>query len=83
MQECYSRFDKEFWGSSGRKIVYPSSTKFLYEVETTSSVVGGEIRRYFVYVKPKVHVGHYEEDEFHESFMTKEEFRDKNLDLLL
>ena len=83
MQDCYLRFEKEFWGSSGRKIVYPSASKFLYEVEAMTSVVGGEIRRYFVYVKPKVHIGHYEEDEFQELFMTKEEFRDSKIDEII
>ena len=83
MQDCYLRFEKEFWGSSGRKIVFPAGTKFIYEMESMSSVDGGEVRRYFVYVKPKVHVGHYEEDEFQESFMTKEEFRDSKIDEII
>ena len=63
--------------------IFPIGTKFIYEMETMSSVVGGEIRRYYVYVKPKVHVGYYEEDEFQESFMTKEEFRDKKIDEII
>jgi hypothetical protein len=83
MEDCYLRFEKEFWGKRGRKIVYPAGTKFIYEVETMSSVVGDKIRRYFVYVKPKVHIGYYEEDEFHESFMTKEEFRDRRIDEII
>ena len=48
-----------------------------------TSVVGGEIRRYFVYVKPKVHIGYYEEDEFQESFMTKDEIRDRRIDEII
>ena len=83
MEDCYLRFEKEFWTTRGRKTIFPIGTKFIYEMETMSSVVGGEIRRYFVYVKPKVHVGHYEEDEFQESFMTKEEFRDKKIDEII
>ena len=80
MEDCYLRIEKEFWTARGRKTIFPAGTKFIYEMETMSSVVGGEIRRYFVYVKPKVHVGHYEEDEFQELFMTKEEFRDRKID---
>ena len=83
MEDCYLRNEKEFWTARGRKTIFPSGTKFIYEMETMTSVVGGEIRRYFVYVKPKVHIGYYEEDEFHESFMTKEEFRDRKIDDLI
>ena len=83
MEDCYLRFDKEFWTSRGRKTIFPAGTKLFYEVETMTSVDGGEVRRYFVYVKPKVHVGYYEEDEFQESFMTKEEFRDKKIDEII
>jgi GTPase len=83
MEECYLRFEKEFWGKRGRKIIYSAGTEFIYEVETMSSVVGGEIRRYFVYVKPKVHIGYYEEDEFHEVFMTKDEVRDLKIESII
>jgi hypothetical protein len=34
-------------------------------------------------VKPKVHIGYYEEDEFQESFMTKREIRDKKIDEII
>lgn len=83
MEDCYLRFDKDFWTGRGRKTIYTAGTKLFYEVETMTSVVGGEIRRYFVYVKPSVHIGYYEEDEFHESFMTKEEIRDKRIDEII
>ena len=83
MEDCYLRFDKEFWTARGRKNIFPAGTKFIYEMDTLSSVLGGEIRRYYVYLKPKVHVGHYEDDEFHELFMTKEEFRDRKIDDLI
>lgn len=83
MEDCYLRFDKEFWTARGRKNIFPAGTKFIYEMDTLSSVLGGEIRRYYVYLKPKVHVGHYEDDEFHESFMTKEEFRDRKIDEII
>ena len=83
MEDCYLRFEKEFWTARGRKTIFPAGSKFIYEKETMSSVDGGEVRRYFVYVKPKVHVGYYEEDEFQESFMIKEEFRDKKIDEII
>ena len=83
MEDCYLRFDKEFWTGRGRKTIYPARTKFIYEVETMSNVVGDTIRRYFVYVKPKVHVGYYEEDEFNEVFMTLNELRDKRIDEII
>ena len=83
MEECYLRSDKDFWTSRGRKTIFPAGTKLFYEVETMTSVDGGEIRRYFVYVKPKVHIGYYEEDEFHDSFMTKDEIRDKKIDEII
>ena len=41
-----------------------------------SSVDGGEARHYYVYGKPNVHIGLYDEEEFNEIFMTKDEIRD-------
>ena len=83
LNNCYLKFEKEFWTARGRKTIFPVGTKFIYEMETMSSVIGGEVRRYFVYAKPKVHVGHYEEDEFHELFMTKEEFREQQINKII
>lgn len=83
MEDCYLRFDKDFWTSRGRKTIYPAGTKLFYEVETMSSVDVGEIREYYVYDYPNVHLGLYDEDEFHEAFMTKDEIRDKRIDEII
>jgi hypothetical protein len=79
MESCYLRFDKDFWTSRSRKTIFPAGTKFLYEVEIMSSHDGGDIKHYFVYTKPNVHIGYYEEDGFNELFMTKDELRDKKI----
>ena len=79
MEECYLRFDKDFWGRRGRKTIYPAGTKFSFEVETMSSIDGGDARHYYVYEKPNVHIGLYDEEEFNEIFMTKDEVRDRKI----
>ena len=83
MEECYLRFDKDFWARRGRKTIYPAGTKFSFEVETMSSVDGGEARHYYVYEKPDKHIGLYDEEEFNEIFMTKDEIRDKKIDKII
>ena len=91
MEECYLRFDKDFWGrrliskkySSGRKTIYSAGTKFSFELEIMSSVDGGETRHYYVYEYPNVHVGLYDEEEFNQIFMTKDEIRDKKIDEII
>ena len=83
MEECYLRFDKDFWNGGGRKTIYPGGTKFIYEVEKMSSVDGGEVRHYYVYEKPHKHIGLFDEEEFNEIFMTKDEVRDKKIDEII
>ena len=85
MEECYLRFDKDFWNPGGKKTIYPAGTKFIYEVEKMSSVDGGEARHYYVdvYEKPNVHIGYYDKEEFNEIFMTKDESRDKKIDEII
>jgi len=83
MEECYLRFDKDFWNPGGRKTIYPAGTKFIYEVEKMSSVDGGEVRHYYVYEKPHKHIGLYDEEEFNEIFMTKDEVRDRKIDKII
>lgn len=83
MEECYLRFDKDFWNGGGRKTIYPAGTKFILEIETMSSVDGGEVRHYYVYEKPNVHIGLFDEEEFNEIFMTKDEIRDKKIDEII
>jgi hypothetical protein len=83
MEECYLRFDKDFWGRRGKKTIYPAGTKFSFEVETMSSVDGGEARHYYVYEKPHKHIGLFDEEEFNKIFMTKDEVRDKKIDEII
>ena len=83
MEECYLRFDKDFWARRGRKTIYPAGTKFILEIETMSSVDGGEFRNYYVYEKPNKHIGLFDEEEFNEIFMTKDEVRDKKIDEII
>ncbi len=83
MEECYLRFDKDFWRPLGGKTIYSADTKFIYEVEKMSSVDGGLNRNYYVYEKPKVLIGLYDEEEFNEIFMTKNEVRDKKIDEII
>jgi len=83
MEECYLRFDKDFWARPGRKTIYPAGTKFILEIETMSSVDGGEARHYYVYEKPHKHIGLYDEEEFNEIFMSKNEFRNKKIDKII
>ena len=83
MKECYLRFDKDFWGRRGRKTIYPTGTKFIYEVETMSSVDGGEAIHYYVYEKPNKHIGLFDQEEFNEIFMTKDEVRDKKINEII
>jgi len=83
MEECYLRFDKDFWARRGRKTIYSAGAKFIYEVETMSSVDGGEARHYYVYEYPNVHVGLFDQEEFNEIFMTKDEVRDMKIDEII
>ena len=83
MEECYLRVDKDFWARPGRKTIYPAGTKFILEIETMSSVDGGEARHYYVYEKPHKHIGLYDEEEFNELFMTKDEVRDRKIDEII
>jgi hypothetical protein len=83
MEECYLRFDKDFWARRGRKTIYSAGTKFILEIETMSSVDGGEVRHYYVYEKPNKHIGLFDEEEFNEIFMTKDEVRDKKIDEII
>lgn len=83
MEECYLRFDKDFWARRGRKTLYSSGTKFSFEVETMSSVDGGEARHYYVYSKPNVHIGLFDEEEFNEIFMTKDEVRNLKIESII
>jgi hypothetical protein len=83
MEDCYLRIEKEFWTARGRKTIYPAGRNLFYEVETMSSVDIGEIREYYVYDYPNVHLGLYDEEEFNEIFMTKDEIRDKKIDEII
>ena len=83
MEECYLRFDKDFWGRRGRKTIYSAGTKFSFEVEKMSSVDGGEVRHYHVYSEPDRLVGFFDEEEFNEIFMTKDEVRDRKIDEII
>jgi hypothetical protein len=83
MEECYLRFDKDFWARRGRKTLYSAGTEFILEIETMSSVDGGEARHYYVYEKPHKHIGLFDEEEFNEIFMTKYEVRDKKIDEII
>ena len=83
MEECYLRFDKDFWTRRGRKTLYSTGTKFSFEVETMSSVDDGEFRHYYVYTKPNVHIGLFDQEEFNEIFMTKDELRDKKINEII
>jgi hypothetical protein len=83
MEECYLRFDKDFLGRRGRKTIYPAGTKFSFEAETMSSIDGGEATHYYVYEKPNVHIGLYDEEEFNEIFMSKNEVRNKKIDKII
>lgn len=83
MGECYLRINKNFWSRRGRKTTYTTGAKFIYEVEKMSSVDGGEVRHYYVYEKPNRHIGFFDEEEFNEIFMTKDEIRDKKIDEII
>ena len=83
LEECYLRIDKDFWSRRGRKTIYPTGAKFIYEVEKMSSGDGGEARHYYVYEKPNRHIGFFDEEEFNEIFMTKDEIRDKKIDEII
>jgi hypothetical protein len=79
MEDCYLRFDKDFWRPLGGKTIYSADTKFIYEVEKMSSVDGVENRHYYVYSEPNRFVGFFDEEELNEIFMTKDEVRDKKI----
>lgn len=83
MEECYLRVDKDFWGRRGRKTIYSAGTEFISEIETMSSIDGGEARHYYVYEKPHKHIGLFDEEEFNQIFMTKDEVRDKKIDEII
>ena len=84
MEECYLRFDKDFWNPGLRKTIYPAGTKFLLKIEVIDYMLGrGENRHYYVYEKPHKHIGLYGEEEFNEIFMTLEEARDKKIDEII
>ena len=83
MEECYLRVDKDFWSRRGRKTIYPTGAKFIYEVEKMSSGDGGEVRHYYVYSEPNRLVGFFDEEEFNQIFMTKDEVRDKKIDEII
>ena len=85
MEECYLRFDKDFWARRGRKTIYSAGTEFILEIETMSSVDGGEVRHYYVYEKekPHKHIGLFDEEEFNQIFMTKDGVRDSKIDEII
>ena len=83
MEECYLRFDKDFWWRRGRKTIYSAGTKFSFEEEVMSTGSGLEYRCYYVYEKPNVLLGYYDGEEFNEIFMTKDEVRDKKIDEII
>jgi len=80
MEDYYLKIDKEFWTGRGRKTIFPIGTKFLVETEKMGNQLGEIFINYYVYLKPGVSLGHFDEEEFNETFMTLNEFRDKKID---
>ena len=83
LEECYLRIDRDFWTRRGRKTIYPAGKKFSFEVEIMFSISGGEFRHYYVYEKPNRHIGLFDEEEFNEIFITKDEIRDRKIDEII
>ncbi len=85
MKEYYLKCEQSFWTKGGRKTIYPAGTMFFVELETlaTKRQPHIEFKNYYVYEKPGVVLGFYDEEEFNEIFMTKEEARDKKIDEII
>lgn len=80
MEDYYLKIDKEFWTGRGRKTIFPAGTKFLVETERMTNQLGNVFVNYYVYLKPNISLGHFDEEEFHETFMALNEIRDKKID---
>ena len=83
MEEYYLKIDKEFWTGRGRKTIFPVGTKFLVETERMKNQSGEIFVNYYVFLKPGVTLGHFDEEEFNETFWSKDEFRDQKIDDLI
>ena len=82
-KEYILKTDYAFWEKRGRKILYSTGSKLSVEEEVMTTGRGLEYRCYYVYEKPNVYIGYYDEEEFNEIFMTLEESRDKKIDEII
>ena len=79
LKEYILKNEHAFWIKRGRKILYSAGSKVLVEEELMTTGSGHELNHYFVYSKPNVLLGYYDEEEFLEIFMTLDEARDKKI----
>ncbi len=82
MKEYVLRVDWTFFSASRRRKSYVKGTKLLVEEEvlSTQSEPKIEYKNFYIYSEPNRLLGHFDETEFFETFMTIEEARNKKID---
>ncbi len=82
MEEYVLRVDWTFHSSSRRKKSYLKGSKLFVEVEvlSTQSEPKIEFKNYYIYSELNRLIGHFDESDFFETFMTIEEDRNRKID---